>query len=223
MKSVFDKLNLRPNERRLVIIVAIVVFIVVNAIFVWPHFRDWGKIQKRRADAEDVLRRYRVEVDNTQRYQKTLNELEKAGASVASEDQSLKLANTVQNQALLSGVQWNGYTPRAPTAASGKPNQFFEEQSGTMSFTADEKSLIDFLFSLGTGGSLIRVRVMTLNPDPQRYKLAGNVTLVASYAKKAPPKVTASATATTATTRSTNAPAKAGSPFTKTTNAAPKK
>jgi hypothetical protein len=59
---------------------------------------------------------------------------------------------------------------------------------------------------------------MTLNPDGQRYKLQGNLTLVASYAKKAPPKVTAAAPATTTPVRSTNAAPKSGSPFTKTTN-----
>ncbi len=172
MSSLFDKLNLRPNERRLVIIVAIVVFIIVNAIFVWPHFGDWGKLRRRQADATEQLRRYRIEVESIPRYQKTLSELEKAGASVASEDQALKLANTVQNQALLSGVQWNGYTPGRQTA-SAKPNQFFEEQTGNLSFVADEKALIDFLYNLGSGGSLIRVRTMTLNPDAPRYKLQG--------------------------------------------------
>ncbi|HTD65239.1 MAG TPA: hypothetical protein VK846_01750, partial [Candidatus Limnocylindria bacterium] len=202
--SLFDKLNLRPNERRLVIIVAIVVFIIINAIFVWPHFSDWSKIRRREADATEQLRRYRLEVDNTPRYQRTMSELEKAGASVASEDQALKLANTVQNQALLSGVQWNGYQPGRPTAASTKPNQFFEEQTGILSFVADEKSLIDFLHNLGTGGSLIRVRTMTLNPDAQRYKLQGSLTLVASYAKKTPPKVTAPTARTATKARSTN-------------------
>lgn len=219
MNSLFDKLNLRPNERRWVMIVALAVFVVLNWIFVKPYFSEWGKIRARRTQAEDLLRRYRAEVENTQRYQKTLNDLEKAGASVASEEQALKLATTVQNQAALSGVQMNRYDPmRQTTAIAAKPNQFFEEQSGIMNVTADEKGLVDFLYNLGSGGSLIRVRSMTLNPDGQRYKLQGNLTLVASYAKKAPPKVTAAAPATTTPVRSTNAAPKSGSPFTKTTN-----
>ena len=77
MNSLFDKLNLRPNERRLVGIVAFVVFIVLNWIFVWPHFGDWSKIQNRQKDANELLRRYRIEVDNTPRYQKTMADLEK--------------------------------------------------------------------------------------------------------------------------------------------------
>lgn len=228
MSSFFDKLNLRPGERRLVIIVAIIVFILLNAFFVWPRFADWGKLQKRQRDADALLKAYQAEVDKTGLYQRQLAELEKQGAAVASEDQALKLATTVQNQAYLSGVQWGGYTPIRQTAG-GKPNQFFEEQSGQMQFTAEEKQLVDFLYNLGVGGSLIRVRSMTLTPDQPRYRLQGSVTLVASYAKKAPPKVAPGATpaktnapTVSGTARSTSAVARASSPFSKTNPASTK-
>ena len=45
MKSLFDKLNLGALERRIVVVAALVLFIVVNAMFVWPHFKDWSKAQ----------------------------------------------------------------------------------------------------------------------------------------------------------------------------------
>ena len=184
MSSFFDKLNLRPGERRLVIIVAIVVFILLNAFFVWPHFGDWGKLQKRQRDADGLLRAYQAEVDKTSLYQRQLAELEKQGATVASEDQALKLANTVAQQAALSGVQQGGYTAIRQTAGA-KPNQFFEEQSGSMPFTAEEKQLVDFLYNLGVGGSLIRVRSMNIGPEvPARMKLQGRLDLVESFQKK---------------------------------------
>jgi hypothetical protein len=222
-KSAFDKLNLRPGERRLLIGVVIVVFIIVNWIFVWPRFKDWGKISARRAEAERLIHQYNREIGNTKGYQMQLNELKEQGAEVASEEQAVKLSTTVQSQAALSGVQVNRYDPVRQTALSsaGKTNQFFEEQSGIINVTTEEKNLVDFLYSLGVGGSLIRVRSMTLNPDPQRQKLQGNITLVASYAKKAPPKVVAAATTTAAkpspstATRpaSTNTAGRAASPF----------
>ena len=59
-KSLFDKLNLRPNERRLVIIVLIVVFIILNFIFVWPRFGDWGKIKARRTIAEQQIAQFEI-------------------------------------------------------------------------------------------------------------------------------------------------------------------
>ncbi len=225
MKSLFDKLNLRPGERRLVIIVMIVVFIILNFIFVWPEFSKGGKIKARRTIAENLVRQYQREIANTTLYQTQLKELEKQGATVASEAQALTLSTTVQNQAALSGVQVNRYDPIRQTAfsAGGKTNQFFEEQSGIISVTTEEKSLVDFLYNLGNGSSLIRVRSFTLNPDPPRQKLQGNVTLVASYAKRPPPKVVApAAAAQPATARSTNPPGKSASPFAPKTDAAAK-
>jgi hypothetical protein len=214
LKSVFDKLNLRPNERRLVIIVMIVVFIVLNFIFVWPHFGDWGRIKARRTIAENLVSQYQREIANTKLYQAQLKDLGEQGATVQTEAQALTLSTEVQNQAALSGVQVNRYDPIRQTALSvgGKTNQFFEEQGGIINVTTEEKSLVDFLYNLGVGKSLIRVKGFTLNPDPPRHKLQGNLTLVASYQKKAPPKI-APAAATPPTVRSTNPPGRSASPF----------
>ncbi len=225
MSSVFDKLNLRPNERRLVIIVAIVVFILLNAFFVWPHFGDWGKLQKRQKLAGDLLTAFQDEIRKAPQYEAQLKNLREAGASVASEEQALKLSTTINNQSALSGVQINRYTPVRQTSTTvTKTNQFFEEQSGVVNITAEEKSLVDFLYNLGVGGSLIRVRSMNLSPDPQRQKLQGDITVVASYAKRAPARPAGAAAAApgrtnapaAATARSTNSPARPSSPFTRT-------
>ena len=42
MSSIFDKLNLRAGERRLVMGVALVVFLIINYFFVWTKFGAWG-------------------------------------------------------------------------------------------------------------------------------------------------------------------------------------
>lgn len=222
-KSLFDKLNLRPNERRLVIIVLIVVFIILNFIFVWPRFGDWGKIKARRTIADGLIAQYDRETANTKNYQLKMKDLETQGAAVASEEQAMKLSTTVNNQAALSGVQVNKYDAVRQTAMSSgsRTNQFFEEQGGVLNFVAEEKALVDFLHSLGTGGSLIRVRSMTLNPDPPRHKLQGNLTLVASYAKKAPAKSVAPAPAAGAKPAPSTSAAKPASPFAKPNAPAP--
>ena len=218
--SLFDKLNLRPAERRLVIVVGIVVFIIVNWIFVWPHFFDWGQLKKRRLTAEALLQQYHKEIANVPGYQARLKDLESQGATVASEDQALKLSSTVQNEALLNGVEFTSFDSLRSTTFSqgGKTNQFFEEQGCMIRVITLETNLVQFLYKLGTGGSFIRVRSFTLNPDGPRNKLQGTVTLVASYAKKAPPKVLVTPAASGA--RPTNAASRAASPFK--TNAPPK-
>ena len=44
MKKYFAQL--RPLERRLAIGVLVVVFLVLNYVFVWPHFSDWGNLHQ---------------------------------------------------------------------------------------------------------------------------------------------------------------------------------
>ena len=50
MKKYFDQL--RPMERRLVIGVAVVGFLVINGWQVWPHFSDWSDYSRRLDDRE---------------------------------------------------------------------------------------------------------------------------------------------------------------------------
>ena len=224
MSSLFDKLNLRPGERRLVIIVAIVLFIILNAIFVWPHFGDWTKLKNRRDAAIKTKAQYKLEIDKMPENQRKFAELEKAGQTVNSEDQAIKLSSTIYNQAALSGVVINNYSEMRQSSVSTKPNQFFDEKGGTATITAEEKSLVEFLYNLGVGGSLIRVRSMTLSTDvPARQKLQGTLTLVASYARKAPPKITPAAAPARTNPPATMRPvaAQPKSPFSHTTNAPP--
>jgi hypothetical protein len=213
MTSIFDKLNLKPGERRFVVFVALIAFIVVNALMVWPKFFDWNRVTMREKRAKDELQQYRREVDNIKKYQLTLRDLAEKGAQVSTEQQASELQNTVRAQAQLSGVTINNYIPVNRAATGSKTNMFFEEQSATVQFSAEEKPLVDFLYNLGAGSSMIRVRHMTLNPElPNRYRLQGSITLVASYQRSAPvrtantnaPGVRATTTATGPRTSMTN-------------------
>ena len=214
MTSTFDKLNLKPGERRLVVFVVLIVFFVLNAFFVWPKFFEWSKVDARRKSAGTTLDQFQREVDRVPQYQRRLRELEKAGAAVGSEDQASKLQTTVYSQAALSGVQINNYSPTISRGlgSTGKTNLFFEESSATIQFVAEEKSLVDFLYNLGVGGSMIRVRQMMLSPDQPRQRLQGSITLVASFARKAPTRGGAVAAATTASPAQPAAPAPAHPP-----------
>jgi len=199
MTSILDKLNLSAQERRLVVGVAIVVFVVLNIWLIWPEFGSVAIWKQRRSDADKRLKQFNDEISNRSRYQRQLADLESQGAYVGSEEQALSLQRDVANQALLSGVQVNRYDPQPRAAVGGRTNAFFEEQSLIITVITGEKELVDFLYNLGTRSSLIRVRSMTLNRDPSQMKLQGTVQLVASFAKKPPPK-------TAAPTKGTNQP-----------------
>jgi hypothetical protein len=222
MTSLFDKWNLRPGERRLVVVVAVVVFIVANLVFVLPKFGDWGRNERRIKEASDKLKTFRDEISlvdsNTQR----LKILASQGGYVASEERDLAMQRDVTSQAISDQVQLTRTdSSRAPV--SGRTNSFFEEQALVVSFNASETNLVNFLYNLGMRSSLIRVGSMQLARDPTGTRLQCSITFVGSYQKKPPPKITAVGStaakpatsappAKAAATPKTNAPPKAAAP-----------
>ncbi|MBI4657487.1 MAG: hypothetical protein HY735_01350 [Verrucomicrobia bacterium] len=189
MSSFIAKLNLRPQERRLLVFVAVVVFVVLNIWLVWPHFNDWKLVKGDYEKALAELRRYEKEVAQTSRYEAKLSELEGQGPAVIPEEQELDLVRTVQTQTRLSGVFVTRQDAR-PKTSNTKTNQFFEEQSISMSIEARNEELVGFLVSMASTNSLIRVQDLNLWPDnaANPMKLLGSVALVASYQKSPPVK-----------------------------------
>lgn len=193
MKSIFDKLNLRPQERRLVVIVGIIVFAVVNFWFIIPHFGDLGRAQQRKRDADKKLADFKKELSRKDHYERELKRLESVGAYLPSEEQALELQREVDLQARQSGiliVRWDA----SRGVSQQRTNSFFEEQTLVIQVNTGEKELVDFLWGLGKGQSLTRVSSMSFQRDPSQTKLAGSLTLIKSYQKK-PPRAAATTTA----------------------------
>ena len=193
MSSLFDKLNLAPAERRLVVIVGIVVFIVLNIWLVIPEFGEWAKNDQRIKDAATKLKGYQDEIARKAAYDKELKELEKQGGYVPTEEAALRLSQEVNSQAALSGVTITSISQLQRQTTSGKTNAFFEETSVTVNINTSEKELIDFLYRLADKDVLIRARTMQLSPDPSRMRLQGPITLVKSFQRKPPAKSPTSA------------------------------
>jgi len=199
MKRAFDRLNLRPFERRLVVGVGAAVFLVLNLVFVWPHFGDRSRALADLRKARGVLEKFEQKIAQKPALLAKVKALEAEAEPVPPEDQAIQFLRAIQTQASKSGVNITGTSRQ-----TARTNQFFIEQSQTLSIISDEPQLVDFLYHLGTGGSMIRVRGLSLAPDAPRQRLAGSVTLVASYQKTppkpapkptpAPPAATASAT-----------------------------
>jgi hypothetical protein len=189
MTRLFDKLNLRPQERRLVVIVGVVVFIVLNFVFVFPNFGAFGQIQQHTIDARKKLDLYNVEIKKQPTYQKEILTLQGQGMYVSDETKALTLQSDVNLQAHLCGVTVPSITPMQRGGTGGKTNAFFEEQSVVLNVVTGEKELIDFLYRLADKELLIRAKSMQISPDPQtRMRLQGSITLVKSFQRKAPPK-----------------------------------
>lgn len=181
MKEYFMRLN--SMERRFVVGVMLIVFVLLNWVFVWPRFSDWSKYLVRRQKADDTLVKFQQAIAQGDKIKPFVSKLEGEGMSVPPEDMTVNFMLTIQSQGAASGVSILSNS-RMPERA----DQFFMERVQNLSVTAGESELVDFLYNLGAGNSLIRVRGLSLHPDAPRQKLTGNITLVASYQKKAPPR-----------------------------------
>jgi hypothetical protein len=209
MKGYFN--NLRPFERRLVVAVGVMVFIVLNFAFVFPHFSDWGKMKDRKAKAELTLQKFLTDIQQTNQIGREVTKLESQGAGVPQEDQASEFMRTVQvlaGQYHVNIINFNKMTDHT--------TPFFVEKSLPLSLAAKEEDLVDFLYNLGAQNSLIRVRGLNVHPDlPQRQNLNVAVTVVASYQKKAPARGTAPGRSTSPATQPVAASATKATPIAK--------
>jgi len=181
MKKYFEQL--RPAERRLVIGVGVVLILVVNWVYVWPHFSDWGTLTDRYEDAQRKLKLYQTAVAQTPELEKSVNKYQTEGQFVAPEDQAINFMRTIQSQASASGfgIQSFGRSIMRTNDA------FFIEQQQTIVFSATEDQIVDFLYKIGSGASMIRVRDLELQPDQPHQHLNANIKLVANYQKNPTP------------------------------------
>jgi len=171
--------SLRPFEKRVVVGVATGLFVLFNIWFVFPHFGDWDKMKYRLSTAERTLTVREAEIKQMPYFDRELKKLEKEGLDVPAEEQALQFSRTVSDEEARSGV-----TSLSVGRIQTRTNQFFLEQSQTRNVQGGEQQIVDFLYNLGSGNSLIRVRDLSLHPDPQtRQQLAANIKLIASYQK----------------------------------------
>ena len=183
MKAYLSRLN--PGERRFVIGVGVLFFVVINIFWVWPHFSDWGNLRVRLEAARTKLATYDRMLQQTNALQTQIRKMESQSSDMPAEDQALQFVRMINDQANRSGVAFNG-NPRQSTVVQ----QFFLEKIQTVIVTGGENELVDFLYNLGSDKSFIRVRDLSVRPDTSHTKLNANITLVASYQKNPPARAT---------------------------------
>jgi Tfp pilus assembly protein PilO len=201
MKKYFAQL--RPLERRLAVGALVVVILVLNAWKVWPHFSDWGKLRGRLEDARVKLKLYETVRAQLPVYEAQMKAFESQGESVAPEDQANNFIRVIQSQAGDSHVGIS-----STSRQMSRTNEFFVELVQNITVTATDEQLVDFLYRLGSGASMIRVRDLELQPDNVRQHLIANIRLVASYQKKPAAPPSAAPKPTPAPTLAKPAPAK---------------
>jgi type II secretory pathway component PulM len=190
MKKFF--LQLRPLERRLAVGLLVIVILVLNWVFVWPHFSDWSNLRRQLDDAQNKLKLYQAAVAQIPEYQTKVKVFESQGEFVAPDDQAINFTRAILSQSAQSGVSIVN-TSRQLTRTN---DAFFVEQIQNINVIATDKQLVDFLYKLGSDVSMIRVRDLELQPDAAHQHLTANIQLVASYQRNpAAPANSKSATA----------------------------
>jgi len=188
MNSFLDQLNLTPQERRIVVVIAVVVFVVLNLLLVWPHFGDLARVRLELDQTRDTMQSWNkaiaMDLEPTNGYKKELALLERQqGGGIVS--QQIQLQRTVSDQAKRTGVLVSDI--RSVNSAHPDTNEFYEEQSVKISFACQEEQLVNFLYNVGNDPAMIRVRELTLQAaDANRYGLKGDAILSANYVRQAP-------------------------------------
>ncbi|HEX5398457.1 MAG TPA: hypothetical protein VFY06_05350 [Verrucomicrobiae bacterium] len=174
--------QLRPLERRLAVGVLVVFVLVLNWVFIWPHFSDWTNLRGRLYTAQMKLDTYQKTIAEKSHYEKLVKSYEGQGGAVATDDTAINFLRTIQSQANASHVEWGNMGP--PLTRTN--DVFFVEQVQNVNVSGTDESLVDFLYKLGSDASMVRVRDLELQPDPPHHKLNARIRLVATYQRSTP-------------------------------------
>jgi len=135
MKEFFARLN--PTERRFVVGVAVVFFLVINIVWVWPHFGDWSATRTRMDVASKKMILFQGGTNLIPSLQKEIDKYQRQGPLVPSADQALSFVRVIQNQAAMSGVIPESMIPVRQSSSTNNP--FFIEQGENITLQSGDR------------------------------------------------------------------------------------
>ena len=192
MKKFWEQL--KPQERRWLIVIGCVVFVTMNYIFIWPQFKEWSANTNRMNSDRDNMAKYAGEIAHKSEYERKIRGIDPENQNIAQEDQAVHFENYFRDRAIENGVQI-----QSTSRPSTRTDDFTIEQRETIQVLTGERNLVDYLYSLGSSGSSMRVESMSLRPlDLNRYQLHADLTIEESYfrnSSSATPARTAAGTA----------------------------
>lgn len=187
MNDLFDKLNLKPEERRLAVLFCAVFFLFVNYMYVFPKFKELKTTKQKIQQEQNKLAMFRLKTNQIPDLETTLQQLgERAGPSLLdSPSQRSLFSRTVNKLASKYDVTIKSQSQiREVQPVAGQTNQFFTELEIPVRIEGSEEQVVNFLYALSNDESLIRVRSLTLAPSRiGGLLLDGQLNLVASYLK----------------------------------------
>ena len=192
MSSALDSLNLRPQEKRVIVAIAVVVFVILNLVLVFPHFKDYAKIEAELKKTRQTIATNNAIIakdkDPVHGLKKQLEDPEQQQGGVAA-FKEIALLETVTAQARANGFFPQTSAPvKTPVGPASQSDKFFESQSVRIVVQSAEDALVKFIYDVGNDPAMIRVWELELHPfDNNRYRLNAAITLTANYQKTAAP------------------------------------
>jgi hypothetical protein len=174
--------SLKPLERRWAVVFGSVIFLLLNYFFIWGHFGDLKRDAFRTTRAQQTNDLYMGEVRRTDEYKRKIRELQVGGDTVLPEDQAIDFLRFYNSRALSNSIM----TTSQGNLVTTTNDVYSLRQQMTVGVQASETNLVNFLYSLSAGTSMMRVRAMSLHPDPSHLQLGASITIIADYQKKAP-------------------------------------
>jgi hypothetical protein len=175
MKKFWEQL--KPQERRWLIAIGCIVFVTMNYFFVWPQFKEWSANTARMDADRDNIAKYSAEIAHKSEYEHKIHGIDPENQNIAQEDQAVHFDNFFRDRAVENGV-----SIQSTSRPILRTDDFTMEQRETIQVLTGEKNLVDYLYSLGSSGSSMRVESMSLRPmDLNRYQLHADLTIVESY------------------------------------------
>ena len=102
--------------------------------------------------------------------------LQAEDSGVLSYDQAERFSATIMAQTAAAG-----FSLRSFSRATSSTNTFFYERRQNLDIEATEQQLLDFLQNVSASNSVLRVRALSLRPNPERTQFLASMTIVGSY------------------------------------------
>jgi len=119
----FDRLKLTPSERRLVVGIGRVAFVVLNYWVVWPRFGDFKTISEDIASMEEKRRLFQREIDRRPTYEVLLRSCRRRARLLPAGEERIQFRSDMERLAREIGLQVPRWARCCPNAAPRPPTR----------------------------------------------------------------------------------------------------
>ena len=180
MIEALNRIGVRPQERRSVILLLLGFLVVGNVVWLFMGPELLG-LQTSLKDFEEKNKEMAVLPDLVEKLENEVKTLTTETGAVTDGRHAQQLVKNIDSKA--RRMQLNFTRSKELGSSSRKKNQDFEEAKRQVTFQSDLIDLVVFLKKIADDKSMIRVSKMDIKPTRDRQNLAVDLTFTASYPK----------------------------------------